>query len=92
MIDYLGNKVEVDDTVIIPIKSGRTAGLGRGYVKSAEMRPQFSGGSLVPMLLIEWSNIHKYWFPAKRVVKIPHEMLPEKRREKLNDTQEAVQP
>lgn len=56
------------------------------------MRKQFAEGGLVPMVLVEWSNIHKYWMPARHVVKLPDEMLPEKRREKLNATEEAIQP
>ena len=90
MEDYLGNKVGTGDTVIIAVKQGRTAGLGRGFVKDMAMRKQFTDGPLVEMVLVEWSNIHKYWMPAKRVVKIPDEMLPEKRRQKLNDTEEGI--
>lgn len=92
MLDYLGNPVEVGDTVLIAIRSGRTATLGRGYVKAAELKPQFAGGVATNMLEIEWSNIHRYWMPARHVVKLPPEMLPEKRREKLNETEEAIQP
>ncbi len=92
MKDYLGNEVNVDDTVLISIRSGRTATLGRGYVKEAKMKKQFATGPLVPMVLVEWSNIHKYWMPARHVVTLPDDMLPEKRRERLNATEEAVQP
>lgn len=92
MLDYLGNTVEVDDTVLIALRSGRRATLGRAFVKETAMRKQFAEGGLVPMVLVEWSNIHKYWMPARHVVKLPDEMLPEKRREKLNATEEAIQP
>lgn len=92
MKDYLGNDVQIDDTVLIAIRSGRTATLGRGFVKDMAMRKQFATGPLVPMVQVEWSNIHKYWMPARHVVSLPHDMLPEKRREKYNDTEEAVQP
>lgn len=92
MIDYLGNQVDVGDTVIIAVKSGRTAILGRAFVKQTGMKRQFGAGALVSMVEVEWSNIHRYWMPARNVIHIPEEMLPEKRREKLNDTKEAIQP
>ena len=92
MQDYLGNSVDVGDTVIIAIRSGRTATLGRAFVKNAGMRKQFREGPLVNMVEVEWSNLHKYWMPARNVIRIPDEMLPEKRREKMNGTEEAIQP
>lgn len=92
MKDYLGNQVSIGDTVIIAVRSGRTATLGRAYVKDAALKPQFAGGLNTNMLEIEWSNIHKYWMPASKVVRIPDEMLPERRITKLNDTEEGVQP
>ena len=90
MLDYLGNHVETGDTVIIPIRQGRTASLSRGFVRDSMIKPQYSGGALVPHVFVEWSNLHKYWIPAKRVVKIPDDLLPEKRQEKLNATEEAI--
>ena len=92
MIDYLGNEVKTGDTVIISVKSGRTSGLGRGFVKDTRMGMQYGEGPLIPQVLVEWSNINKYWMPAKRVVAIPNVMLPEKRKERHNGTEEAVQP
>lgn len=92
MKDYLGNNVDIDDTVLISIRSGRTATLSRGFVRDVKMKKQFATGPLVPMVEVEWSNIHKYWMPARHVVALPDNMLPEKRREKLDDTEEAVQP
>lgn len=92
MIDYLGNQVSEGDTVIIAIRSGRTATLGRAFVKQMKLKPQFAGGAPSNMIEVEWSNIHRYWMPARNVIKIPEEMLPEKRKEKLNGTSEAVQP
>jgi hypothetical protein len=56
------------------------------------MRPQFAGGLSIPMVEVEWSNISRYWLPARQVIGLPDNMLPEKRKEKLNDTKEAVQP
>lgn len=91
MIDYLGNNVDIGDTVIIAVKSGRTATLGRAFVKNAKFKPQFAGGAPSNMLEVEWSNIHRYWMPARNVIKIPDEMLPEKRREKLNESEEGVE-
>ena len=90
MLDYLGNHVGVGDTVIIPIRQGRTASLSRGFVRDMKMKPQYTGGALVPHVMVEWSNLHVYWMPAKRVVKIPDDVLPEKRKDKLNATAEAV--
>lgn len=92
MKDYLGNNVSTGNTVLISIRSGRTATLGRGFVKDMKMGRQFREGALTPMVLIEWSNIHKYWMPARHVVSLPDNMLPEKREEKLNETEEAIQP
>lgn len=92
MIDFLGNQVNVGDTVLIPIKEGRTAKIGRGYVRDMRMGKQWAEGALIPQVMIEWSNIHKYWLPANRVVALPESMLAEKRREKLNGTEEAIQP
>lgn len=92
MRDYLGNNVDVGDTVLIAVRSGRTATLGRGFVKQTAMRKQFATGPLAPMVEVEWSNIHKYWMPARHVVALPDSMLPEKRRDKRNDAEEAVQP
>mgnify|MGYP006892914720 CR=1 FL=1 len=92
MKDYLGNNVATGDTVLVAMRAGRTATLGRGFVKDMKMRKQFATGPLVAMVEVEWSNIHRYWMPARHVVYLPPEMLPEKRREKLNDTEEAVQP
>lgn len=92
MIDNLGNQIEIGDTVIIAVRSGRTATLGRAFVKQMKLRPQFQGGAPTNMIEVEWSNVHRYWMPARNVVKIPDEMLPEKRREKLNGTKEAIQP
>ena len=91
MKDYLGNEVNADDTVLISIRSGRTSTLGRGYVKEVKMKKQFATGPLVPMVLVEWSNIHKYWMPARHVVALPDDMLPEKRREKLNNVKEGIE-
>jgi hypothetical protein len=92
MRDYLGNDVEVGDTVLVALKSGRTATLGRGYVLAHEFKPQYAGGLATNMLLIEWSNIHKYWIPASKMVKLPDYMLPEKRKADLEDTPEGVVP
>ena len=92
MKDFLGNDVEIDDTVLLALRSGRYAQLGRGFVKNAEVKPQFRGGVPTNMLEVEWSNIHRFWIPASKVVKLPDDMLPEKRREKLNETEEAIQP
>jgi len=92
MIDNLGNQIEIGDTVIIAVRSGRTATLGRAYVKQTKLRPQFQGGTPTNMIEVEWSNVHRYWMPARNVIKLPDDMLPEKRREKLNGTKEAVQP
>lgn len=92
MEDYLGNKVGTGDTVLIAVRSGRAALLARAYVKDMRMGKQYNDGPLLPQVLVEWSNLHKFWMPAKRVVKLPDEMLPEKRREKLNATEEAIQP
>ena len=90
MEDYLGNSVGTGDTVLIAVRQGRTSGLGRGYVKDMRMGKQYADGPLIPQVLVEWSNIHKYWMPAKRVARIPDEMLPEKRRQKLNGTEEGT--
>lgn len=92
MEDYLGNKVQVGDTVLLAVKFGRTAKISRGYVKDMEMKRQFRDGPMTNMVYVEWSNIHKYWIPAKHVAMIPNELLPEKRREKLHATAEAVVP
>ena len=91
MKDYLGNNVDVGDTVIIAVRSGRTATLGRAYVRQAEMRPQFTGGVATNMVMVEWSNLHKYWIPASKVLRLPDEMLPEKRRERLKDVEPGVE-
>ena len=90
MIDYLGNHVGVGDTVIIPIRQGNTASLSRAFVQDTKMKPQYAGGALVPHVFVEWSNLHRYWMPAKRVVKIPDDLLPEKLKEKLYAAEEAV--
>jgi len=92
VIDYIGNQINEGDTVIVAIRSGNTASLGRAFVKQMKVKPQFAGGAPSNMIEVEWSNIHRYWMPSRHVLKIPEEMLPEKRREKLNDTNEAVQP
>ena len=91
MKDNLGNTIELGDTVIIAVRSGRTATLGRAFVKQMVLKPQFAGGTPTNMLEVEWSNIHRYWIPARNVIKLPEEMLPEKRREKLNGVSEAGQ-
>lgn len=91
MKDYLGNQVDVGDTVLLALRSGRVAQFGRGFVKSAEFKPQFRDGASTWMLLVEWSNLHKYWMPASKVVRLPDEMLPEKRKEKLNGTEEGIE-
>lgn len=90
MKDYLGNDVHEGDTVIVAIKSGRTATLGRAWVLQEELRPQYAGGTPANMLQIKWSNFHIYWIPASHVVKIPDEMLPEKRKEKLDNVNEGI--
>lgn len=90
MRDYLGNNVQVGNTVIIPVKEGRTANLGKARVVDEGMRNQFRDGPLVPQVKVQWSNIHEYWMPARRVVMIPDEMLPEKRRETKLNAEEAV--
>jgi hypothetical protein len=90
MEDYLGNKVTVGDTVLLARREGRTANLSRGFVKDMKMGRIFRDGALTNMVLVEWSNLHMYWLPAKRVAMIPAELLPEKRREKKLDAEEAV--
>jgi hypothetical protein len=90
--DYLGNNVDVDDTVIIAVRSGKYATLGRAFVIDKAFRPYFSGGQPTNMIRVEWSNLHKFWIPASKVLRVSDDMLPEKRREKLNETEEAVQP
>lgn len=92
MKDYLGNPVNVDDTVLIAIRTGKTATLARAFVKDAKLKPQFPDAPPSNMIEVEWSNLHRYWMPARNVVRIPDEMLPEKRKEKLDGTEEAVQP
>ena len=91
MLDYLGNHVDVGDTVLIAVRSGRNAILGRAFVKKAELKIQFSGGEPSNMLEVEYSNVSRFWIPARNVVKLPDELLPEKRRERLNETQEGVE-
>lgn len=91
MQDYLGNHVEKGDTVIIAMRSGRSATISRGYIVSTALKPQFAGGIPTNMVEVEWSNIHKLWMPARHVVRIPNDMLPEKRKERLNDVEEGVQ-
>lgn len=86
----LGNTINDGDTVIIAIKTGRVASLVRAYARSTEFKPQFAGGAPCNMVEVEYSSLHKFWLPASHVVKISDDMLPEKRREKLNDTKEAV--
>ena len=90
MKDFLENDVKVGDTVLIATRAGRTASIGRGFVVEAAMKRQFRDGPLVNMVKVEWSNIHKYWMPASKVVAIPPEMLPEKRREKKLNAEEGV--
>lgn len=92
MIDFLGNPVEEDNMVIIAITEGRTAKLSRAIVKETKMRPQFQGGIAIPMVYIEYSNLTRFWLPANRVLTLTDNMLPEKRREKYNATEEAIQP
>lgn len=92
MEDYLGNKVSTGDTVLLAVKFGRSAKISRGFVRDMKMGRRFANGPLENMVFVEWSNIHKYWMPAKHVAMIPTELLPEKQREKLNATAEAVVP
>lgn len=91
MKDYLNNEVNVGDTVIIAVKSGKVATLTRAFVKQAVLKPQYSGGAPTNMLEIEWSNLNRFWIPARHVISLPDSMLPEKRREKLNDVEEGIQ-
>lgn len=90
MKDYLGNHVQEGDTVLIAIRSGRTASLSRAFVDKVDLRPQFAGGMPTNMVYVRWSNLSKYWLPASHVVKLPDDMLPEKRKEKLKDVEEGV--
>lgn len=92
MRDYLGNDIQLDDMVIFPRKQGRYAMLAGGYVRDMEQRRQFKDGQMVPMVKIEYSNVHEYWYPASKIVRIPEDMIPEIRREKLNATAEAIIP
>lgn len=89
-MDRFGKRVELDDFVLIAIRSGKGADLTTGIVKSIEFRPQFRGGVSTNMVLVEWSNIHKYWMPASKVVVLPDSMIPEKLQEKLDATKEGV--
>lgn len=92
MKDLLGNNVDNGDLVIIAVKEGKYAKLSRAFVKDTAMKKQFIDAEHIPMVYVEYSNIVKFWTPANRVLKITDEMSPEKRREKLNATEEAVQP
>ena len=91
MQDQLGNVIEVDDTVIIALRSGKYATLGRAYVRELKLRPQFAGGVPTPMIRVEWSNINNFWLPARNVFKMIPEMLPENRRKKYDNTEEGVE-
>ena len=86
MQDQLGNVIEVGDTVIIAVKSGKYAVLGRAYVRAMENRQQFGDGHLVPMIKVEFSNISNFWLPARNVIKLLPDMVPENRRQKLHET------
>ena len=91
MQDKLGNVIEVDDTVIVAVRSGRVATLGQAYVKEMKLRPQFQGGAICPMINVQWSNIHNFWMPARNVIKLMPEMIPENRRKKYDDTEEGIE-
>lgn len=91
MQDQLGNVIEVGDTVIIALRSGKYATLGRAFVKEVKLRPQFKGGVPTPMINVEWSNIHNFWMPARNVFKLLPEMIPENRRKKYDNTEEGVE-
>jgi hypothetical protein len=90
--DYLGNNIAEGDTVIIAVKQGKYAMLSRGYVKQIGMKKMFGDGDPVAHVEVEWSNLHKFWIPASKVISVPDNMLPEKRREKLEETNEAEIP
>ncbi len=91
MQDQLGNVIEIDDTVIVAVRSGRVATLSRAFVKDMKLRPQFAGGAITPMINVQWSNIHNFWMPARNVMKLIPEMLPENRAKKYDDTEEGIE-
>lgn len=90
MKDYLGNDVNEGDMVVIAIKVGKYASLGRAVVLKTELRKQYEYGMPTNMVHVEWSSIHKYWLPARNVIKLSDDMLPEKRKEKLDNVSEGV--
>lgn len=91
MQDQLGNIIDVGDTVIIALRSGKYATLGRAFVKEVKVRPQFVGGTPIQMIKVEWSNIHNFWMPSRNVFKLVPEMIPENRIKKYDNTEEGVE-
>ena len=91
MKDNLGNIIEIDDNVIIAVKTGNTASLVRAYVKELGMRPPRPGWPLSAMVRLDYNNLPNWWMIARNVVKIMPDMLPENRIGKYAETEEGIE-